>query len=123
LTSLKEIEEKSPEYANEIKKNNLSCPKRDYPIQDFSIPSETDDFFEFIKDTASEIKKGKKILVHCAGGVGRTGTFAVCLLQELGSDHSEALKLVDAAGSGPETLEQQDLIFSHAEATKKSLNN
>lgn len=37
------------------------------------IPSDLKGFFELVKDTANFLKDGKNIVVHCLGGLGRTG--------------------------------------------------
>jgi protein-tyrosine phosphatase len=49
------------------------------------------------------------ILIHCVGGLGRTGVVAGCLLRALGVAPAEALKrLVDARGNDcPQTAEQR----------------
>ena len=45
-------------------------------------------------------------LIHYAGGIGRTGIFAVMLLKTLGFSFEEALKITNDAGSDPATQEQ-----------------
>jgi len=56
---------------------------------------------------------GGKILIHCRGGIGRTGTVAAQLLVELGMPHEKAIKAVRAARPGTiETLEQERYVYS-----------
>ena len=40
------------------------------------------------------IKEGEKIVIHCKGGLGRAGTVAAILLNELGLEMSDAISLV-----------------------------
>jgi len=50
------------------------------------------------------------VLVHCAAGIGRTGTVAACLLKRLGVPTAVALRRVREAGSNPESALQSGLI-------------
>jgi protein-tyrosine phosphatase len=44
--------------------------------------------------------RGERILLHCAAGLGRTGTVAARLLMMSGQDADSAIKSVRAARSG-----------------------
>lgn len=48
------------------------------PVEDFSIP-EKGAFQEPIRDTLRAANAGKRIVIHCHAGLGRTGMFAACL--------------------------------------------
>lgn len=53
------------------------------------------------------LRNGRKVLVHCRGGLGRAGTVAALLLVELGVDRAEAVRRVREARRGAiETSEQ-----------------
>jgi protein-tyrosine phosphatase len=54
------------------------------------------------------------ILIHCVGGLGRTGVIAGCLLRALGVAPAEALKrLVAARGNDcPQSAEQRLFVAS-----------
>jgi len=45
-----------------------------FPIKDFDIPQSKKNTIQLAWDILYELKRGKNILVHCAGGNGRTGT-------------------------------------------------
>jgi protein-tyrosine phosphatase len=53
---------------------------------------------------------GQNVLLHCAAGIGRTGTAAACVLKRLGLPVDEALQRVREAGSNPETAVQSGLV-------------
>jgi protein-tyrosine phosphatase len=54
---------------------------------------------------------GKGVVIHCRGGLGRTGTIAAQLLVEQGTSPSEAIKQVRAARPGTiETWEQEQYV-------------
>jgi protein-tyrosine phosphatase len=114
LTPIEEIEEGSPSYAEAISQERLPCTWLEYPIEDFSVPHDRISFTEFVGSVAEKIMEGDSVLIHCAGGIGRTGTFAACVLQQLGLQNSSAIDNIRRAGSGPETSQQNDLVLWHA---------
>lgn len=48
------------------------------PVDDFSIPT-PNGFMGPIRETLQAAHKGRKIVIHCHAGLGRTGMFAACL--------------------------------------------
>lgn len=58
------------------------------------------------------LRDGGKILIHCRGGLGRTGTVAAQLLVELGMPHKDAVRLVRKARNGAiETSDQEKYVL------------
>ena len=82
---------------------------------DRSIP-DNPGFIDAINLATECLNRGEKIGVHCRGGLGRTGTFAGCVLAKLNwhiDDIIEALH--DARGRlCPETEEQKVFIRAYA---------
>lgn len=65
---------------------------------------------------------GRRVLLHCRGGLGRTGTIAVRLLAELGMPARDALAAVRKARPGTlETDAQVDYALSVAAAVPSPL--
>jgi len=113
LASEEEIREKSPAYAEAIQRGALPFHLDSFPVPDFGVPSDFAAYFAFVARAARRIRMGKSLLVHCGAGIGRTGTFAISLLLALGSSLDDASRLVEAAGSHPETDAQRDfLVFA-----------
>ena len=63
-----------------------------------------------VEQVARELQGGASVLLHCAAGIGRTGTMAACVLKQLGVPREEALWRVRDAGSSPESAVQSGLV-------------
>jgi protein-tyrosine phosphatase len=68
--NVKEYEEILSKYGIELKH---------FPIKDFYAPS-LEYLIKIIKYIDEKIKENKKVLVHCYGGLGRTGTIVASFL-------------------------------------------
>jgi hypothetical protein len=86
-------------------------------IHDFGCPSR--DEMRAILDTIDEaLDRGRRVYVHCWGGIGRTGTVVGCWLVRHGRSPEEALALIaerrrdtpDGLRRSPETEEQRSFI-------------
>jgi tetratricopeptide (TPR) repeat protein/protein-tyrosine phosphatase len=51
-----------------------------HSIVDGSIPSDPNDFAKDITVLADELKRGRRMVVHCKGGLGRAALTAACLI-------------------------------------------
>ena len=73
---------------------------------------DNNDFDDMIKSALEDLENGLTIVVHCRGGLGRTGTFAGTVLAKAGWHVDAMIKaLHDARGSMcPETNEQNLFI-------------
>jgi len=80
------------------------------PIQDFTAPVLTD-FKKFVDIVTESLKKGK-VLVHCHGGIGRTGTMAAAYWIKKGLSANEAIKKIRNSMPGAiEMPEQEESLF------------
>ena len=52
---------------------------------------EADTLKEIVQAVVSELRAGRGVVVHCAGGTGRTGTVIACTLRTLGMANNEVL--------------------------------
>jgi len=84
------------------------------PIVDADIP---DAAFEALWREAGPrllgwLGGGRRVLLHCRGGLGRTGTIAARLLVELGTEPDRAIRAVRAARAGTiETRHQEGYVL------------
>jgi protein-tyrosine phosphatase len=110
LADIEEIKSKSSGYAKAISEKAIPYKWKSFHIPDFGIPVDELAFKAFILDEVLELKAGKKLLLHCGAGVGRTGMVAACILIAFGWSYNLADKAVRESGSGAETSEQQSLV-------------
>jgi len=83
------------------------------PIPDYGVPNapEDDNYRPFIEDIASRIEEGETVIVHCRGGLGRSGMVAASVLVALGHSAEDALGTVRGAREGAvETPDQEDRV-------------
>ena len=110
LAEKDELQEKSCEYARKLEAGTVPCLVLQFEIPDRGAPENRDGFWALARDVAKRLQSGEAVLIHCAGGVGRTATLAVCVLLALGEPVSEARSMVSRAGSTVETAPQSQLI-------------
>jgi len=89
-----------------------------FPIHDLHAPP-LERARHLLTDLVARLRRDERLLMHCAAGIGRAGTMAVCVLIELGVPADEALDIVAAARpmAGPEAGTQMDLVRALASAT------
>lgn len=82
-----------------------------FPIHDLHVPTHAQ-ARRLLDNLRARLDRGDHLLLHCAAGIGRTGTIAACLLIELGMTAEEALAHVamHRPMAGPEVGPQQELV-------------
>jgi len=110
LAERDELHEKSCEYARALEAGAVPCLVLPFEIPDRGAPADRDAFWALAGDVAKRLRSGETVLIHCAGGVGRTAMLAVCVLLALGELASDARSAVSRAGSTVETAPQSQVI-------------
>ena len=86
------------------------------PIRDVDVP---DIRFESAWTTEGpalhrRIDNGERVLIHCRGGLGRTGLVAAMILVERGTEPREAIRRVrEVRPHAVETTEQERYVLAH----------
>lgn len=90
------------------------------PIQDASVPNGSfeQQWDELGGRIRSRLASGESIVLHCKGGLGRTGMIAARLLVELGEEPQEAIHRVRSSRTGAiETQEQYGYVLNMSDLT------
>lgn len=67
-----------------------------YPVVDGSTPRHIGKFRKLVREMVRRMRYGDNVVVHCKAGLGRTGTFAACVLTRLGYSPSAAIEATRA---------------------------
>lgn len=101
---------KSSKYATELEAGTFPLPVEQFPIQDYGIPDDIEGIVDLASRMVEKLRRGRRLVCHCAAGCGRTGMFAAMVLVAAGMSGKAALAAVRAAGSPPEMDEQNAVV-------------
>ncbi|MCG2594120.1 tyrosine-protein phosphatase [Ramlibacter sp. XY19] len=110
LTPRQELAELSPDYHAAVVAGRVNFRWQQVAMRNFGVPEDPAAFRRDIANVVTALQTGDAVLLHCAAGLGRTGTAAACVLKALGLDTGEALQRVREAGSNPQNAEQSGLV-------------
>jgi protein-tyrosine phosphatase len=110
LTEGFEIREKSSRYAQALETGTVPCAVLPFEIREGGVPEDRNAFWSLANDIAHRLQSGEAVLIHCAGGVGRTAMLAISVLLALGEPMKEAENIISRAGSIVETMPQIEML-------------
>jgi predicted protein tyrosine phosphatase len=110
LTPRSELAQLSPQYHTAVSTGTLPFRWLNAPMRNFGLPEDAAGFREAVRQIADALRAGDGVVLHCAAGLGRTGSTAACVLKALGLSTSEALQRVRDAGSNPQNASQSGLV-------------
>jgi protein-tyrosine phosphatase len=65
-----------------------------FPIPDRDVPASEPELGRLLERISQKLSSGKKVLVHCRQGIGRSGLVAACLLVKRGISPGAAVEIV-----------------------------
>jgi protein-tyrosine phosphatase len=110
-----EIRLKSAAYAEALEAGTVPCEVLPFEIREGGVPEDRESFWALANDLAIRLQLGEVVLIHCAGGIGRTAMLAISVLLALGEPMNEAETVVSRAGSMVETMPQIEMLSWLAE--------
>jgi protein-tyrosine phosphatase len=124
LTSAGELPAYQPILLEQARLHNIGASHQRFPIGDFGLPTRSQ-MADILNAIDSALGSGRKVYVHCWGGIGRTGTTVGCYLVRQGLSGEQALRqLADwwrhvpksiFHRRSPETDEQMQFILNWKE--------
>ena len=89
-----------------------------YPIPDMGLPVSVGDFARLSLTLFQQIESGVNTLIHCRGGIGRSGLLAAAVLLHGGRNVQQAFAQVSLVRGEavPETEQQGDWLRVHHES-------
>jgi protein-tyrosine phosphatase len=105
-----EVRLKSSAYAEALEVGTVPCSVLPFEIREGGVPEDREAFWALANDVANRLQAGEVLLIHCAGGVGRTAMLAISVLLALGEPMNEAESAVSRAGSTVETMPQIEML-------------
>jgi protein-tyrosine phosphatase len=105
-----EIRLKSSAYAEALEVGTVPCSVLPFEIPEGGVPEDRSGFWALVNDVANRLQSGEVVLIHCAGGLGRTAMLAISVLLALGEPMDEAENAVSRAGSLVETMPQIEML-------------
>lgn len=92
-----------------------------FPFRDAGIPASVEAADAIVSAVLDAVRAGRNVVVHCRGGLGRTGLVAACCLVALGLDSTDAISRVRTARTGAvETRGQERFIHEFAKVRRGS---
>jgi hypothetical protein len=110
LTPRSEMAELSPAYHRAVGTGTLPFRWLHLPMPNYGVPDDMPLFRREVQQVVEALRSGDAVMLHCAAGIGRTGSTAACVLKALGLPTDEALMRVREAGSNPENAKQSGFV-------------
>src|SRR5262245_30481104 len=72
-----------------------------FPILDLGVPNSETEMTAVVEEIDADLAAGKNVVVHCRGGIGRSGLLASCLLIARGESPKKAMAKASEARGVP----------------------
>jgi predicted protein tyrosine phosphatase len=79
-----------------------------FPVPDVTAPADLDATVVVVDRIVASLSAGETVVVHCRGGLGRSGTIAACCLVARGRGPAEAIRSVREVRPGAVEAREQE---------------
>ena len=127
LTSPGEVTPYEPILRQEAAEFSVQAHYQRFPIGDYGLPT-IKQMQTILEHIATARQQGRKIYLHCQGGIGRTGTVVGCILADQGLSGQQALEQLAEwwrsvpksafYHNSPETSQQEEFVRNWREARR-----
>jgi hypothetical protein len=91
-----------------------------FPVADMGVPRSLEATARLVERICGAVRRGETVVIHCMGGLGRTGTIAAACLVALGVEPQEAIAQVrEARPAAIENVLQEDFVSAFREVWRK----
>lgn len=91
-----------------------------FPIPDFGTPASMEGLSKLVQEILSWLEQEQTVVVHCKGGLGRSGLVAASCLTAVGYHPDQAFAQVRSVRAGSvETAEQEAYVVTFAERLRQ----
>ena len=115
--SIDPLQSYEPLLEDAARERGLSVTYRRFPVPDMDVPSPRT-MAAILSFIEAEVAGGRKVYVHCLGGVGRTGTVTGCLLAQDAADGAEALRTVGRLFAATDLATLYETVSPQTEAQR-----
>jgi hypothetical protein len=104
-----EIHLRFPEFSDWLVANPERA--RHWPIPDWGVVGD-DELYDLVAQVVAMLRDGRRVILHCGAGIGRTGVVSILVMVTLGMPYEEAPVWVrkHRGGAGPDTTSQQEQL-------------
>jgi cyclin-dependent kinase inhibitor 3 len=89
------------------------------PIRDNTAPIDSQKTVGLVDGILEHLAAGRTVVIHCQGGIGRSGTIAACCLVAAGQGAAHAIELVRKARFGAATAPgQEKFVYEFAKVRR-----
>jgi protein-tyrosine phosphatase len=83
-----------------------------FPIPDHGAPSDMAHARSIVSEIVTLLRYGKKVVIHCRAGIGRTGCMAACVMVRLGYLPKEAISVIRTTRARTvDTIAQERFVY------------
>ncbi len=92
-----------------------------FPIKDINTPNNSNEFIRLAGELANRMQEGKKVVIHCRMGIGRSSMLAAAVMIKLGMKGEDVFDIISKYRKMqvPDTKEQREWVINIEEQLRE----